>query len=123
MKNLEEIKDFLINDLSDNDIFEMWNEYAQKNYYDEIYSIDDFDDIMEETSPTDIANSIYFGEYNPNDNYFQFDGYGNIKTTNNIEEFADYGELAEYICDNDDDLGNSELRDFLDEEDEESEED
>ena len=90
MKNLEEIRDFLINDLTDNDIFEMWNEYAQKNYYDEIFSIDDFDEIMERNSPTDIANSIYFGEYNPNDNYFQFDGYGNIKTTSNIEEFVAY---------------------------------
>lgn len=121
MKNLEEIKDFLINDLTDNDIFEIWNEYAQKNNYDEFFSMDEFDEIMERNSPTDIANSIYFGEYNPNDNYFQFDGYGNIKTTSNIEEFVDYGELAEYIFDNDDDLGNNDLRDFLDEEDEESE--
>lgn len=123
MKNIEQVKDFLINDLTDNDIFEIWNEYAQKNNYDEIFSMDEFDEIMERNSPTDIANSIYFGEYNPNDNYFQFDGYGNIKTTSNIEEFVDYGELAEYIFDNDDDLGNNELRDFLDEEDEESEED
>lgn len=59
----------------------------------DIYSMDEFDEIFEGHDPSYIANRIHFGEYNPLDDYFTFDGYGNIKTLNTFE----YQELISDI--------------------------
>ena len=51
----------------------------------DIFNMDEFDTIFEGYTPTQLATVIHFGEYNPSDDYFTFDGYGNIKTLNNYE--------------------------------------
>lgn len=51
----------------------------------ELFSMDEFDTVFEGYDPSYIANRIHFGEYNPVNEYFTFDGYGNIKTLNNYE--------------------------------------
>lgn len=51
----------------------------------DIYSMDEFDGIFEGHDPSYIVNRIHFGEYNPLDDYFTFDGYGNIKTLSEHE--------------------------------------
>lgn len=50
-----------------------------------IYPIDEFDTVFEGYDPSYIANRIHFGEYNPANDYFTFDGYGNIKTLDTFE--------------------------------------
>ena len=37
-----------------------------------------FDEVMTGYSPMDLALKLYYGEFNPNDEYFDFDGLGNI---------------------------------------------
>ena len=59
----------------------------------ELFNMDEFDTVFEGYTPTQMATIIHFGEYNPVDNYFTFDGYGNIKTLNNFE----YRELIDDI--------------------------
>ena len=53
--------------------------------YEPAYEIDMLDEILEGYTPTEIINMIHFGEYNPLDDYFIFDGYNNIKTMSDIE--------------------------------------
>lgn len=59
----------------------LWNESCREcSYYDdEIYSMSDFDEIMDGYSPLDIAQKIYYGgNFDPNSAYFYFDGYANL---------------------------------------------
>ena len=44
------------------------------------YDMDLFDEFMANCTPSEIARMIYFGEFNPNDDYFRFDGYGNLES-------------------------------------------
>ena len=51
----------------------------------ELFSMDEFEEVFRDYAPTQLATVIHFGEYNPMDEYFTFDGYSNIKTLNTFE--------------------------------------
>ena len=46
----------------------------------DIYEMGEFEEVFRDYTPTQLATVIHFGEYNPMDEYFTFDGYSNIKT-------------------------------------------
>ena len=63
-------------------LMEINNRYCQaiNNPDGEIYTADQFDEIMQTFgSPSQIANRVHFGNWNPGHEYFTFDGYGNIE--------------------------------------------
>ena len=39
-----------------------------------------FDEILDGYTPLEIAQMIYFGEFNPNEDYFHFNAYGNLES-------------------------------------------
>ena len=51
----------------------------------ELFNMDEFEEVLRDYTPTQLATVIHFGQYNPSDDYFTFDGYGNIKTLNTFE--------------------------------------
>lgn len=53
------------------------------------YHSGEFWDVLElgEYSSVNIANMIYFGSYNPLDEFIGYDGKGNIESMNEIEYF------------------------------------
>lgn len=55
-----------------------YNEYLRESGYESYEPMDDFNWIMESESPMDIALKIHCGDFNPNDDYFSFNGYGNL---------------------------------------------
>lgn len=59
----------------------------------DLFNMDEFEEVFKDCTPTQLATVIHFGEYNPVNEYFTFDGYGNIKTLNNYE----YQELISDI--------------------------
>lgn len=59
----------------------------------DIYEMGEFEDVFRDYTPTQLATVIHFGQYNPMDEYFTFDGYSNIKTLNTFE----YQELISDI--------------------------
>lgn len=66
------------------------------NFYDaNYYDMDEFDAFMSNYTPTEIAQMIYFGEFNPNDDYFRFDAYGNLESA----EWRDVVAEAENLVD------------------------
>lgn len=72
-----------IENLSDRELVALHNEwcYANNNYDDEIIEMDRFDEVMDGSNPSEIARSIFYGGgFNPNDDYFHFDGYGNLES-------------------------------------------
>lgn len=57
----------------------------------------DFNEIMSGKEPIEIAQDVAYGDgFNPQDDYFVFDGYGHIKS---LSEFEANGELADNISD------------------------
>lgn len=122
MKTQNEIKKYLEN-LSDGDLLSLWNEYKSERCYDgEVYYMEEFNEICESLKPIGLANRIFYGKFNPNDTYFIFNGYANLESSDYLDDFIDIDELAQHIYDNDDSLDDYDLRDFLDEDEEDSEE-
>lgn len=58
------------------------------------YDMDSFDEFMSNYTPSEIARMIHFGEFNPNDDYFRFDGYGNLESLD-WQEISDEAESLE----------------------------
>ena len=64
------------------------------------FDMDEFDEFMSNYSPMEIAQMIFFGDgFNPNDDYFRFDAYGNLESANwgNVEAEAE--DLKDDIID------------------------
>ena len=123
MTKTEMIKDLLEN-MSESKLYTIANEYFDKTeYYDDtIYDMDECDEIMSVMSPSDIALKIFYGDFRPNDHYFKFDGCANFQSFDYISDEVDLEEIADYIIDNDEDFDNSDIREILDEKNEEDEE-
>jgi len=100
-------------------------EYLSENNPDKcLYSMDEFDELMngsvEENGALWLAQRLFFGDFNPNHDWFYFNGYGNLEST----EWAD-DYYADHI-DEDDFLKYCDDQGYLDEykeEDEEEDED
>ena len=58
-------------------------------YHLQVNCMDDFNEILQGYTPMEIADKIYFGDFNPNDSYFRFDD------IENLESFDEY-EIAEF---------------------------
>ena len=117
MKKLTAIKNLLTKELADHEIIAINNCYQDEvNGDDYIYSTDDFDEIMNGKTPSEIANMVSFGNYNPYHMWMWFNGYGNIVTSNDPCDCNGYDAeaIAEYAIDNDEDFGNDEIREILD---------
>lgn len=121
MKKFELVKEILDN-MSESDLFWLYKEYTcQAQLYDEIFDMEEFDEIMSGSTPTDIAQKIFYGDFRPNDNYFRFDGCANLESIDWLKDGIDLDEIADYIIDNEDSLRNDEIQEILDEDDNEEE--
>lgn len=117
--NKEEIKEILEN-LDDYELLRIWNEFDQ---YSTIYTSEEFDEICDSMTATDLANKIFYGDFNPNHNFWTFNGYENLKSSDYIDELISIDDLADYIHDNEDTFDNDDLQEYFDnlEEDEDEE--
>lgn len=64
----------------------------------DFYEMNDFDEIMSNYEPSDIALRIFYGDFRPYDEYFQFD-----RGTGNLISFPAY-QLDDYIDDFQDEI-------------------
>ena len=106
-----------LEELSDKTLLQWWNEYCVEECYDNyIYDIDEFDDIMQNEDPYDIARKVFYGEFCPVCEYFTFNGYGNLTSIYEYEipEHIYLTDLADYIIRNDYDFNDIDLREILD---------
>ena len=119
MKELKEKLQELFKEMSISDLVNVHREYcdATNCFDDEIYSMDDFDEVIGEQEPWWIACRIFYGDFNPNDDYFTFNGYGNLKSLNsyNASEYIYINDIIDHIIENHDALYNDEIEAILDE--------
>lgn len=102
MKNidtLESIKNALEN-MSTSELVYIHNEYCVENQYsdDEIFSMEEFDYLMSGNKPWEVARAAYYGDFCPAHDYFWFNGYGNLESSDFPKSEIDIDAIAEWLC-------------------------
>ena len=123
-EKVEAIKN-IIEDMDDSDAVALHNEYCYEtnDYDDEIIEMERFDEICEGMTPIEIANHIFYGDFNPNHEYFHYDGYGNFESTNYPTDWIYPGDIAREVVDREKSFGNDEIQEEIDSWSEDDEED
>ena len=104
---MELTKDFIASkllELETKDIVPIHNEYCEVMGYEDnrVEYMDSLDDIFCDTTPLNIAMRIFYGDFNPNDNFFTFNGYGNLVSFDYYDDSnspIEISELAEWLAD------------------------
>lgn len=130
-EDAEGVRDTLlyeINNMSEWDKMNLWNQYCSDSGRtdDEIMNFDyeDADELimMFGGSAESLLRSMFYGDVRFSDGFCRVDGYGNMETFDNIDDFAYWDELVDYVVDNDYDLNEEWIREILDEQNEEEDE-
>ena len=119
----EEIRE-IINNMGADEQVALHNRYCDEVGYsdDEIFSMDEINEWLAGKDPDEILRMAFYGDFRPCDEYFRFNGYANLESTDYPDEWIDIDDIVDYIIDNDEDFDNDEIRDILDEEEEEEDE-
>ena len=111
VKNIREV----VEDFKEDKLVELWNEFCNKNYYEEvIYYLSDYEinDLFSNKTPAEL---IRMGSNLDLDNKYFYFHLNELNTTDNIFDVVDIDELVDYIVDNDNDCNDTDIRDLLDE--------
>ena len=104
-----------VEDFRENKLVELWNEFCNKNYYEEVIyylSDDEINDFFSNNTPAEL---IRMGKDVDLDNKYFYFHLGELNTTDNVFDVVDIDELVDYIIDNDNDCNDTDIRDLLDE--------
>lgn len=106
----------IIEDMDDSDAVALHNEYCYKtnDYDDEIIEMERFDEICEGMTPSDIARSIFYGDFNPNHDYFHYNGYGNFESTDCPTDWIYPSDIAREVVDRGCAFENDEIQEEID---------
>lgn len=117
----------LLQEMNYPDIVPLYNDYcnAINDFDNQIYDLDQFDEMFNSLDPFDIATKIYYGDFNPAYEYFKFNGYGNIQSICKweIDRYIDINDIVDYILDNDCDFDSNDILYILDDVEEDSDND
>ena len=110
-----------INSMNDDEVIELHNSYCEAAGCedDRIYSMYELDELLEGRTPTDILSMGFYGDFRPQHDFFWFNGYGNLQTADYVTNMPIFAiDIANYILSEEDSLGNDEIQEILDDEDE-----
>lgn len=99
------IVEYLANEVSDDDLFHLWNEYASENNPDAYLfeSLEEMQDLLQDDAIT-FAKRVYFGDvYSWNDSYFYLNGYANIVSIATLtcdKSPISFSDLAQWLIEN-----------------------
>ena len=111
---VENIKE-IVEDFKEDKLVELWNEFCNKNYYEEVIdylSDDEINDFFSNKTPAEL---IRIGSDVDLDNKYFYFHLGELNTTDNVFDVVDIDELVDYIIDNDDDCNDMDVRTLLNE--------
>ena len=111
VENIREV----VEDFKEDKLVELWNEFCNKNYYEEVIDYLSDDEINAFFSNKTPAELIRIGSDVDLDNKYFYFHLGELNTTDNVFDVIDIDELVDYIIDNDNDCNDMDIRDLLDE--------
>lgn len=78
----------LIEAQEENVLISLWNRFLEDEarYDDSIYNMEDFEEITSGWKPLEAISRAFYGDFNPNDNYFAFNGYGNLVSFDYVDD-------------------------------------
>lgn len=106
------------------DLIDAWNRRSEAYRYDDdyIYPMDELDELFYNVKPSEMLSQLS-DDFRVRDDFFRCSVFG-LESFNYADDVVDYEELIEYIINEDDDLMDAEIREILDEcEDDEDEDD
>lgn len=112
--------DYMVEDLTNKEIVDLYNEYCSGtmdiDYW--IYRMEDFNDVFSGNKPWEIITEVLYGDFRMEDTYFSFNRDGSLVSFSNprtdINSPIDIKGIAEYCYNNDEDLGDTGIREILD---------
>ena len=113
-----------INSMNTDEIVALHNDYCEAagSEDDRIYSMYELDELLEGRTPTDILSMGFYGDFRPHHDFFWFNGYGNLKSADHTADMPIFAiDIANYILSEKDSLGNDEIQEILDGEDNDNE--
>lgn len=115
----------IIDGMDGNSQVYLWNEYCSEVGYDDdmLYSMDDLDELLSGAKPWDVLRMAFYGDFKPVDDFWRFDGYGNLESFSYVSDFVDVDDITSFILDENNPLGNNEIEAILDELNENGEDD
>lgn len=102
MTREEAIRNYVENLIGDDLAYLLQHMNAYDGCFDDAiyYDMDEFDEFLSNHTPMEIAQMIFYGgEFNPNDEYFRFNGYGNLESVNWGDVVAEAEDLVDDIID------------------------
>lgn len=128
IKQIEDLVIDTIDNMSDSEMIDLWNEYCDNNcYYDdriEYFDEGTFNDLMSGKTPYEIYQIIDGGDISFFDDYCRYNGY-ELNTFSDVYNSIDIGDLVEWVIKEEKDLDNfdiDELYNKLSNEDEDEDE-
>ena len=110
-----------IENMDESDLVEIWNEYCDRRNYsdDHIFGMYEIDDYLSNMTPTEIIDKVVGSNFDTSDDWFKDGIY--FESFSDVPSNIDEDDLINYIIIEDEDFGNSDIRDALDEDDEDNE--
>ena len=108
MDKIQAIINIIKDNWSTDELVNAWNlRCEKKGDMDEfIENMSFFDEMFQHLSPLEIIDKVKGCNFCTGDDYFAFNGYGNLESFSYVEDYSrfSYEELAEYLADNGDSL-------------------
>ena len=86
-----------------------------------IYAMDDMEEILDGVDKWELVRMVQFGDFDCTKDFWSFNGYGNLDSYNAWELPIYAEDIADYILSEEDSLGNDEIQEILDKEDNDNE--
>ena len=111
-RQIEDLVFDTINNMSDSEMIDLWNEYCGDNgYYDDRIEYFDegvFNDLLSGKTPYEIYQIIDNSDISFFDDYCHYDGY-ELNTFSDVYDSIDIEDLVEWIIKEEKDLCNSDI--------------
>ena len=83
-----------------------------------IYAMDELEEVLDGVDKWELVRMMRYGNFDFQDDFWGFNGYGNLVSYNALELPIFASDIANYILSEEDSLGNDEIQEILDDEDE-----
>ena len=84
---------------------------------DRIYAMDELKEVLDGVDKWELVRMVQFGSFECTQDFWRFNGYGNLDSYNAWELPIYAEDIADYILSEEDSLGNDEIQEILDAED------
>lgn len=97
-EDLEEALEQAFDDLSNSEQVDLWNEFCDANRYEDerIYDMAELDYMLENKTASEVLEMARGNDFNPNDDYFKFTGYG-IESANYPDSWIEFSDMKDWL--------------------------